>query len=116
MKSVTTLYLIITGLAAFSGSAFAADVARGENQFEYWCATCHGPDMQEGRYLAGTAALLVKYDGQLPGALAERTDLAVEYVKFVVRQGSEGMPFFRKTEVSESELEDIAAYLSRTDR
>ncbi|PCJ39415.1 MAG: p-cresol methylhydroxylase [SAR86 cluster bacterium] len=98
-----------------SGSLFAADdqLADGKEQFEYWCATCHSPNLYRGNYLPGTASLLEKYNGQVPAALEQRTDLVAEYVKVVIRHGSEGMPSFRKTEISDSQMEDIAAYLSR---
>ena len=101
----------------FSASAFAADaaqVARGKATYENWCATCHaGGPVEGGRLLPGTSSLLMKYKGQRPGALDERTDLLAPYIQVIVRQGTGGMPFFRKTEVSNKELDDIAAYLTR---
>ena len=44
---------------------------RGEAVYEYWCNTCHGPEMLK----PGTAALAIKYRGELPAALTERTDM-----------------------------------------
>lgn len=115
MKTHIALFTI--GLGLVSGSVFAADAAqleRGKQQFDYWCNTCHLPEAREGgRFLPGTASLQVKYKGSLPAALEERTDLVPEFTKLVIRHGSEGMPFFRKTEVSDKQMEDIAAYLSR---
>lgn len=92
----------------------ASQMSRGKEAFEKSCAMCHAPDAREaGRYLPGTASLMVKYKGERPGALEDRTDLLSPYIKLVIRRGSEGMPPFRKTEVSDSEMDAIAAYLAR---
>jgi hypothetical protein len=63
--------------------------------------------------LAGTSALAVKYKGKLPAVLEQRTDLTPTFIRTVVRHGLFGMPITRKTEVSDAELEDVAAYLTR---
>ena len=101
------------GLAAlcFGAAASAADgptLAHGAQVFEHWCLPCHGA----GDQFPGTVALGVKYQGKLPGALQARTDLAPDLVKAVVRTGVSVMPFFRKTEVSDADLDALAAYLA----
>jgi mono/diheme cytochrome c family protein len=58
-------------------------------------------------------ALRAKYAGQLPALLSERIDLAADYVKYLVRNGVSIMPRARKTEISDAELDAIAAYLTR---
>jgi mono/diheme cytochrome c family protein len=45
--------------------------------------------------------------------LEERTDLTPDTVRHFVRNGVSVMPFFRKTEISDAELEALAAYLAR---
>ncbi len=81
---------------------------KGKAAYEYWCATCHAPG------LPGTTALSVKYkDGARPAVLAERSDLTPQLIRFVVRNGASIMPFFRKTEVSDADLEAMTAYLTR---
>jgi mono/diheme cytochrome c family protein len=62
--------------------------------------------------LPGTAALQLKYQGALPALLEARTDLTVEALKTYVRRGSWSMPPFRKTELTDAEIRDIAAYLA----
>jgi mono/diheme cytochrome c family protein len=102
---------ITAGIAASAAWAQnEPDLARGEAVFTYWCATCHsaGPGMP------GTQALRAKYDGNLPAVLTERTDLTPELISFYVRNGISVMPFFRKTEVSDSDLEAVAAYIVAT--
>ena len=87
----------------------AALIARGEDVYQYWCNTCHGPEMLK----PGTQSLSIKYQGALPAALADRTDMTPEFVKYYVRTGIAVMPFFRPTEISDPDLDALAAYLSR---
>lgn len=109
----------LVGIAiAASASAVAQDAApveRGRVLYEYWCAPCHGPGIGNNgaQHLPGTDALRVKYRGALPALLTERTDMAPDLVKTYVRQGITVMPFFRKTEIDDAELEAITAYLTR---
>ena len=83
-------------------------IARGEAVYEYWCNACHGPEMLK----PGTAALAIKYQGALPAALTERTDMVPEFVEQMVRQGISMMPFFRPTEVSDADLDALTAFLT----
>jgi mono/diheme cytochrome c family protein len=83
---------------------------RGYIQYERLCAVCHG----SGPDKPGTRALREKYHGTLPALLAERTDLAADYIKHVVRGGAYVMPPFRKTELSDADLGEIVAYLTRS--
>jgi len=90
-----------------NAAAVAAEMERGEAVFTYWCATCHaaGPGMP------GTQALQVKYNGALPALLTQRTDLTPELIAFYVRNGVSVMPFFRKTEISDADLDALADYM-----
>jgi len=100
-------------LACLTAPVFAADdtaVQRGKQVYEYWCATCHGPG------LPGTVALETKYKGSKPAPLAERTDLLPAVIKTFVRKGVSIMPFFRKTEIGDPDLDALAAYLARNAR
>jgi mono/diheme cytochrome c family protein len=96
---------------ASTGSAQQSDRAleKGNEAYQYWCATCHGA----GPGHPGTTALAAKYKGALPGVLEQRTDLTATAVRFAVRRGTSIMPFFRKTEVSDADLDAIAQYLTR---
>lgn len=85
-----------------------AHVARGEEVFAYWCAPCHAP----GPRHPGTQALQALYKGAKPAALEERTDLVPELTRSFVRTGVSVMPPFRKTEISDADLEALAAYLA----
>lgn len=116
MRVRIALLGLVIGLAAHPSSAQeAAQIARGKQLYEYWCATCHGPGigLNGAPYLPGEAALRAKYKGAVPGLLHERTDMTADFVKLFVRQGITIMPFFRKTEINDAELDAIAAYLTR---
>lgn len=89
--------------------AARADEHPGRPVFVKWCAPCHA----RGPGNPGTAALAAVYRNAKPGALEDRTDLTTEFVKKSVRNGVYVMPFFRKTEISDAELEALAAYLAR---
>ena len=52
-------------------------------------------------------ALQAKYGGKVPGVLDDRTDLTPAAVRLFVRRGTSIMPFFRKTEVSDVDLDAI---------
>lgn len=86
----------------------------GKRVYDAWCVTCHGPGPgRDGRGLTGTEALEAKYDGKLPAILDERQDLTPEFVAAMVRYGVSVMPFFRRTEISDTELAALGAYLAR---
>ncbi len=81
----------------------------GKAVYTRWCAPCHAAGVTH----PGTNALTVKYRGVKPGVLLEWQDLQAVAVKFVVRHGISVMAPFRKTEISDQELDALAKYLSR---
>jgi len=85
---------------------------RGYVEYQKFCSQCHG----EGVGRPGTLALSDKYKGKKPALLEARKDLTPAIVKLFVRNGVSVMPFFRKTEISDKDLDAIAAYLSRDNR
>ena len=85
---------------------------RGYVQYQDYCAVCHGAGVGK----PGTLALQQKYKGAEPALLAERTDLTPQLIKTYVRNGISVMPFFRKTEISDTDLDLIAAYLTRNNK
>jgi (+)-pinoresinol hydroxylase len=85
---------------------------RGYVQYTNYCSMCHG----EGVGKPGTLALQAKYKGAVPALLANRTDLTQALIKQYVRNGISVMPIFRKTEISDADLDAIAAYLTRNNK
>ena len=108
--AVAGVFLVATSVAATA----EVSAERGKVKFQRTCAPCHGSGPgDDGRpTLPGTASLQLKYKGSLPAVLEARTDLTAVLLKGFVRGGSWSMPPFRKTELSDAEIEDIAAYLA----
>ena len=85
---------------------------KGYVQFQNYCSMCHG----EGPGQPGTMALQAKYKGAQPALLSQRTDLTPQLIKLYVRNGISIMPIFRKTEISDADLDLIADYLTRNNK
>ena len=120
MKRLTLIAVLLTSLiTTVQAQELTPAQASGKVVFDKWCEPCHGR-VAGGVFgglganaLPGTSALGVKYKGDLPAVLEDRTDLAPVYIRTTVRNGLAGMPITRKTEVSEADLENIIAYLTR---
>jgi len=105
-------WAVIGAMGVLSMHATAADagqIEEGKPVYQYWCWNCHG----EGVGKPGTQALTAKYKGSKPAILDQRTDLTPAITKLFVRKGVSIMPFFRKTEISDVQLDSLAAYLAR---
>ena len=123
--------LVTTGAAGQSSSwtlfpssgetAGAPKVEHGKRVFHDLCSGCHGPVIKGaspgiGATMPGTDALAAKYKGERPAMLEERTDLTAPFIKIFVRNGVSVMPRFRKTELSDAELDALSAYLTRNNK
>ncbi len=105
------LFGVLVAVLLFSSMARAQTAAavRGEAVYDHWCMPCHA----SGPGHPGTQSLEIKYRGELPAVLTEREDLTPELVRTFVREGILLMAPFRKTEISDAELDDIAEYLTK---
>lgn len=118
LKSAASYALLTGGIVLVGLSAAEVhaqdnrDEARGKAVYDHWCTPCHAP----GPGHPGTQSLQIKYgDSGVPSVLEERDNLTPEYVRTIVRKGILSMAPFRKTEISDAELDDIAAYLVGSD-
>lgn len=108
--AIALLALAGPALAASPAAQPGAPPADGQAVFQKWCAPCH----DAGPLHAGTAGLANKYKGTSENpVLAQRTDLTPDFIKATLRTGVNAMPPFRKTEISDAELEAVAAFLSQ---
>jgi len=110
--SIVIVAALLSGL--LTGQTLAADGQKGQATYELWCADCHAAT--GGRFgmpPAGYNVLQRRYQDAKPGELSKRTDLDAAYIKTVVRNGLNIMPRTRKTEISDAQLDDLAAYLTR---
>jgi mono/diheme cytochrome c family protein len=105
---------ILVSTAMADPGADAARIAQGRAAFQRRCAPCHGqgPGDDGPKYLPGTSALQAKYKGALPPELELRGDLNADLIRTFVRHGSGAMPMFRKTELSDADIDAIAAYIA----
>ena len=110
MKETVLFVLIALALGAWPVAAQTPAPPNAAPQvYDKWCTPCHG----SGEGKPGTISAAALYKGSKPAVLAERTDLTPTGIRTVVRTGMFVMPRFRKTEVSDSELDTIVAYLTR---
>jgi mono/diheme cytochrome c family protein len=110
MKQLAMFMLLMGGmLYSMQSWADASMLEQGSQVFDHWCQPCHG----DGPNYPGTTALRAKYQGAIEPVLAARKDMTPEFVTLYVRNGISVMPFFRKTEISEVELDALTAYLTR---
>jgi mono/diheme cytochrome c family protein len=109
-RSLHARCALLAAALTFVSAAHAQDAAKpdGKAVFTKWCAPCHG----DGPGKPGTAALQALYKGAKPALLERRTDLVPEITKTFVRNGVSVMPFFRKTEISDAELDALSKYLA----
>ncbi len=128
MNSASVRFVVAVVLILLAGAATAQEVSRssawtriptksegepkGYVQFQNYCSMCHG----EGPGQPGTMALQAKYKGAQPALLSQRTDLTPQLIKLYVRNGISIMPIFRKTEISDADLDLIADYLTRNNK
>ena len=116
MKNMNLTHFFLCLLSGLgTGTALAqnmGDAATGKALFERKCAPCHA----DAPARPGTQALNIKYrNSEIPAPLEQRSDLSAAYIETVVRNGLFSMAPLRKTEVTDSELADISAYLTQPD-
>jgi mono/diheme cytochrome c family protein len=103
---MVSLLAAAPSFAADPPAALTLSQEQGRKLFNGSCVYCHGPNvwgtLTLGRRLGADHALL-----------EQRTDLVGPYVKTVVRAGMGSMPAFRRTEVSDADVDAIVDYLTR---
>jgi mono/diheme cytochrome c family protein len=105
MRPLTGVFAVAT--LSISGFATAAEPS-GQAVYEKWCLPCH----RAGQ--VGAVQIQQRYKGAVPAVLTERTDLQPALISVLVRKGGQVMPIFRKTEISDAELEALATFLTKS--
>ena len=98
--------LFVAGASARVADTTSTDASKGHEIFKAWCQPCHG-EVGPGTYM------LEKRLGKEQSHIDRRTDLTGDYIRYVVRNGLNGMLPFRQTEVTDGELKDVIDYLTR---
>lgn len=109
VNSKSLLIFFLSTLVSFVSISAnsSSEEQEGKKVFDKWCGICHG----KRERMPGTASLAIKYDGNPPAALEERTDMSAEFIRYNVRNGVMIMPAFRATEISNAELDLLVDYL-----
>lgn len=107
---LTLVLGIVTGCSSAPSLAqdgpSQASINRGQETYDLWCGTCHAA----GEGYAGTQMLtLTRAEGL--GVMKDNDTLTDAYIELVVRKGLGMMPVFRKTEITDAQLNDLLAYL-----
>ena len=107
---------VLLAVGTGAGAALAAEVAslsaqeqQGKLLYGRTCIYCHG----SGLWATNRIAKRLDKDHAL---LENRTDLSADGIRAVVRSGVGSMPPLRKTELSDADVDAIAAYLTRQAR
>lgn len=115
-RAVALFALVVLAFAAsLSSEATAADApltAQQEQGKKLYSGTCHYCHSEK---VWGTLAL-ERRRGPADALLEKRTDLVPAFVKTVVRNGLGSMPAYRRTELTDADVDAIVAYLTRANR
>jgi len=107
MKSRLALWALLCLSAGACGAAQLTPAqAKGKQAYDHICIYCHSPGVW------GTNRLARRMDKD-HAVLENRTDLTAAGVRAVVRAGIGSMPPLRRTELSDADVDAIAAYLTR---
>lgn len=103
---VPSIVTIIVLLA--QNLVMASEENPGKQIYDHWCAACH----MDSPFAAATIQLK-QTRGADNAVIERRNDLTEPYIRTLVRQGFAGMPKFRRTEISNAELDALVKYLVR---
>lgn len=108
MKTLIAALCFINAAALLAAEpTLTADQARGRALFNESCSFCHG---ERGH----ATTLLAKRVGAENAVLEKRTNLNSDLIRAVVRHGINSMPWYRRAELPDRDLDAIAAYLTRS--
>jgi mono/diheme cytochrome c family protein len=99
-------WLVLSLLAGGAGTAGAAEAPDGKALYARRCGICHFAD-------GGGTWMLERRLGKAQSLLDARSDLQLPYIRHIARHGLNGMPRFTRVELPDTDLEAIAAYLTR---
>jgi mono/diheme cytochrome c family protein len=101
--------LLASGVAVADEASLSPQELQGKHAYDRICIYCHGPGVWGANRLS-------KRLGKDHALLETRTDLPAPAIRAIVRSGVGSMPPMRKTELSDSDVDAIAAYLTRQTR
>jgi len=93
---------IMKAIPNFQGQGEEVMAVKGKLLYNTYCITCHGEDLK------GTASF------SSPGLIGVQEKLEKEEIKTIITEGRGAMPYFQN--LSDSEVEDVVAYISNPDQ
>lgn len=86
----------------------------GEKLYSHHCGYCHLPGGMGTNLL--TKQRMMAGEPPENGLLTNRKDLTADYIKSVVRMGKVAMPRQTRVDITDAELDAVAAYLAKADK
>jgi len=110
LLSLASVTLALTmGVTSAAEPSLTPQQQQGRHLYNHLCVYCHSPGVW------GTNRLSKRMDEE-HAVLENRTELSAGAIQTIVRKGIGSMPPLRKSELSDSDLSAIAAYLARQNR
>ena len=106
MTRIVFTLLVISALAGLNTPATGAEM-KGKEVFAHYCTYCHGSDDGPG------TMQLNRTRGKGKGLLIQRTDLAPDYIEYVVRHGLRSMPPFVPSDLTDVKLKALIGFLTK---
>jgi mono/diheme cytochrome c family protein len=106
MRRIAFTSLVVSALAVLTEPAAAAEMT-GREVFDHYCTHCHGAADGPG------TLQLSRTRGKDRGLLTQRTDLAPDYIEYIVRHGLKSMPPFAPSDLTDARLKALAAFLTK---
>ena len=106
MKHNALMAFSVCALASLAMPAAAAQMT-GKEVFDHYCTYCHGSDDGPG------TVQLRRTRGKDKALLTARTDLAPEYIEYVVRHGLRAMAPFVPSDLTDAKLKALLAFLGK---
>jgi len=103
------IVMLLIGAPALVGLAIpaAGGELKGSEVFDHYCSQCHGTVDAPG------SVQLSRTRGKDKGLLTQRTDLAPDYIEYVVRHGLKSMPPFAPSDLDEARLRALVSFLMK---
>lgn len=98
--------LALLSVLILTANTVGADELTGKQVYSNWCAGCH----MDSPFAPGTIQL-EHTRGPDMAVIEQRSDLTEQSVRQLVRKGLGGMPLFRRTEISNADLDVLIEYL-----
>ena len=106
MKSLVFTSLVVSAFIGVTTPAVGAELS-GKEVFDHYCTYCHGSGDGPG------TLQLSRTRGSDRGLLIQRTDLAPDYIEYIVRHGLRSMPAFVPSDLTDARLKALIAFLTK---